>query len=101
MAPLRRIAMDVPTTKLLLEKIKAGELRLGLIPCPPDHLPAPGDRVRFREATFEQFCVPSLVPNGDSVSVKLTSIYDTHTAYLGFTLCTLRWDAEEPDGKQE
>ena len=93
--------MDVPTVKGLLEKIKAGEVRVGLIPCPPDHLPTPGDTVRFREATFEQFCVPSFVPNGDVVSVVLTSIYDTRNTYLGFALCTLRWNAEEPTGNQE
>lgn len=93
--------MDVPTAKPLLEKIKAGEVRVGLIPCPPDHLPAPGDMVTFREATFDDFGVPSLVPNGDSTSITLASVYDTHNTYRGFTLCTLRWDAEEPAGEQE
>lgn len=88
--------MDVPTAKPLLEKIKAGEVRVGLIPCPPDHLPALGDVVTFREAIFDDFSVSSLVPNGDSASVRLASVYDTHNTYLGFTLCTLRWDAAEP-----
>lgn len=93
--------MDLPTAKPLLEKIKAGEVRVGLIPCPPDHLPAPGDVVTFCEAIFDDFCVSRLVPNGDSASVRLVSVYDTHTPYLGFTLCTLRWDTEEPTEEQE
>jgi hypothetical protein len=57
--------------------------------------------VTFREAIFEHFCVSSLVPNGDSASVTLSSVYDTHDAYLGFTLCTLRRDDEDPAGGQE
>jgi hypothetical protein len=83
--------MDVPTTTALLERIKNGEIRVGLIPCPADRLPVPGDVLTFREAIFE-LGAPSLVPNGGSASVTLTAVYDTHEPYLGFTLCTLRWD---------
>jgi hypothetical protein len=86
--------VDVPTNKPLLEKIKAGQVRVGTIPCHADHLPSPGERMTFREATFG-IGVPNPVPNGDSVSVTLTSVVDTHTPYLGYTLCTLRWDSEE------
>ena len=84
--------MDVPTTKSLLEDIKAGTARVGLLPCPPDDIPVPGHTVRFQEATFEHCCVPSLVENGDSASVTLTSVYPTKNQYQGDTLCTLRWN---------
>jgi hypothetical protein len=87
--------MDVPTTKSLLEDIKAGIARVGLLPCPPDEIPVPGDTVRFQEATFEHFCAPSLVENGDSASVTLTSVYPTNNQYQGDTLCTLRWKRED------
>ena len=93
--------MNVPTAKPLLDKIKAGEVRVGLIPCHPDHLPVPGDIVTSREATFDDFSVSSLVPTGDSTSVTLASVYDTHNTYLGFVLCTLRWDAAQPAKDQE
>jgi hypothetical protein len=98
--------MDVLTIKPLLDNIKAGKVRDGAIPCPPDKLPVPGDVVTFREATF-QLGAPSLVPNGDWASVKLASVSNTHVpyhgiaTYEGFTIYTLRWDAVEPTGKPE
>ena len=92
--------MDVPTAKPLLEKIKAGEVCVGLIPCPPDHLPAKGDMVTFREATIGEFFVLSLVPNGDSTPVTLASVDVTPNQDRGSTLCTLRWDAAQPAGEQ-
>ncbi len=54
----------------------AGTVSVGLIPCPSDHLPALGDTVTFREATFEHFSTPILVPQGSSVAATLTSVYD-------------------------
>jgi hypothetical protein len=66
--------MDVLTHKPLLEKIDARTVSVGLIPCPPDHLPAVGDTVTFREATFEHFSAPTLVPHGSSVAATLTSV---------------------------
>jgi hypothetical protein len=98
--------MDVLTIKPLLDKIRAGFEGEGAVPCPPDKLPVPGDVVTFREAAF-QLGAPSLVPNGDSTSVTLTSVSNTHVpyhgvdAYEGFTICTLRWDAVERAGKPE
>ena len=87
--------MDVPTHKPLLENIAAGTVSVGLIPCPPDRLPAVGDKVTFLEADFEHLSDPTLVPQGSSVAATLTSVYDTDTAYRGSTLCTLRWTVGE------
>lgn len=83
--------MDVLTHKPLLEKIEAGTVAVGTIPCPPDCLPAVGNTVTFREATFELFSPPAFVPHGRSVAARLTSVYDTEYPYRDFTLCTLRW----------
>jgi len=87
--------MTVPTTKHLLDKIKVGEVWCGIIPCSPDYLPVPGDKVTIKEATFDLFSVPRFVLNGASVPVKLTLVNITADTYLGFTLCALEWDEAE------
>ncbi len=85
--------MDVPTEKTLLERIKAGKVREGTIPYPPDQVPAVGDIVTFREATWA-FGIPSRVPNGDWFSVTLTSVLESPMPrYFGSTLWELQWDA--------
>ena len=83
--------MEIPTDKPLLDRIKAGDVGVGLIPCPPDHIPVPGDRVVFREATFS-FGRTTVDPVGDSIQATLTVVYDTGDKYQGSPLCTLRWE---------
>lgn len=82
--------MDVPTEKPLLEKIKAGQVHEGTIPYPSDQIPAVGDRVTFREATFP-FGIPTRVSNGEWVSVTLTTVRKSPMSYFGSTLWELEW----------
>ncbi len=94
-------AIDVRTHKPLLEEIEAGTVSVGTIPCSPDRIPAVGEKIKFREATFEHFCAPTLVPHGNSVSATLTSVFDTHIPDGDFTLCTLKWAVgDEPLSRQ-
>ena len=83
--------MEIPTDKALLDRIKSGDVRVGLVPCPVDRIPDPGDRITFLEATFE-FGNPTLVPFGRSVSASLTSVSKSRDEYRGDPLCTLRWE---------
>ena len=83
--------MNVPTDKRLLEKITAGNRSASIIPCPPDRPPAVGDTVRFQQATFDCFDVPTVVPQGHALPATLTSVYDTRCIYRDSPLWSLRW----------
>lgn len=84
--------LEIPTERTLLDRIRAGEVLVGLIPCPADRLPVAGETVRFLEAVFE-FDFPKLVPLGGWIDVALTSVFNTGDEYRGSPLCTLRWNA--------
>ena len=45
-----------------------------------------GDILTFREATFSLHQIPTLVPNGDSASMRITKAEDTGDKYGGSRL---------------
>jgi len=90
--------MSVPTEKKLLQRIKAGKEDRGILPVPPDESIGVGDVLTFREATFSLHQIPTLVPNGDSASMRITKAEDTGEKYGGSRLYAFRWQRIEVDG---
>jgi hypothetical protein len=90
--------MCVPTEKKLLQRIKAGKEDRGVLPVPPDESIGVGDILNFREATFSLHQVPTLVPHGDSVSMRIKGAEDTGDKFGGSRLYAFRWGPIEADG---
>jgi hypothetical protein len=89
--------MSVPTEKKLLQRIKAGKADHGILPVPPDESIGVGDILTFREATFSLHQIPTLVPHGESVSMRITEADDTGNKYGGSRLYAFRWQPIEAD----
>jgi hypothetical protein len=83
--------MRVPTEKKRLQQIKAGKADHGILPVPPDESIGVGDILTFREADFDPHQIPTLVPHGDSVSMRITKAEDTGEKYNGCRLYAFRW----------
>lgn len=83
--------MTFPTGKKLLQGIKAGKEDRGIIAVSPDNSVGVGDILIFREATFDPYQIPTLVPNGDSASVRITKAEDTGNKYFGCRLYGFQW----------
>jgi len=90
--------MSVPTEKKLLQRIKEGKEERGILPVPPDESIGVGDILTFREATFSLHQIPTSVPNGDSVSTRITKAEDTGDKYGGSRLYAFRWRPIEVNG---
>jgi hypothetical protein len=90
--------MSMPTEKKLLQRIKAGKEDRGILPVAPDESVGVGDILTFREATFSFHQIPTLVPNGDSVSMRITKAEDTGDKYGGSRLYAFRWQPIEANG---
>jgi hypothetical protein len=90
--------MSVPTEKKLLQRIKAGTADRGILPVAPDESVGEGDVLAFQEATFSPHQIPTPVPNGDSVSMRITKAEDTGDKYGGSRLYAFRWQPIEIDG---
>ena len=63
--------MICPITKENIDRIKAGQLPVNIPVMVPGYLRR-GDSVTFQEATFDLHEISTWVPQGDSVTVKLT-----------------------------
>jgi hypothetical protein len=90
--------MSVPTEKKLLEQIKAGKRDQSILPVPPDESIGVGDILTFREATFDPHQIPTLVPKGESVSMRITKAKDTGDKHFGNRLYSFQWQPIEVDG---
>ncbi len=90
--------MNVPTEKNRLQQIKAGRADHGILPVPPDESIGVGDILTFREATFDHHQIPTLVPNGDAVSMRITKAEDTGNKHGGWRLYAFRWQPVAADG---
>ena len=87
--------MSIPTEKKLLQRIKEGKEDRGILPVAPDESVGVGDILSFREATFSLHQIPTLVPHGDSVSMRITKAEDTGDKYGGSRLYAFRWQPIE------
>ncbi len=90
--------MSVPTEKKLLQQIKAGRVSHGILPVAPAESIGVSDILTFREATFSVHQIPTLVPNGDAVSMRITKAEDTGDKYAGNRLYAFQWQSIETDG---
>lgn len=90
--------MSVPTEKTLLQRIKARQEDRGILPVPPDESIGVGDILTFREATFDHHQIPTLVPGGDTVDMRITKADDTGDKYGGWRLYGFRWQPIEANG---
>ncbi len=90
--------MNVPTEKNLLQRIRVGREDRGILPVPPDEGIGVGDTLSFQEATFDPHQIPSLVPNGDAVSMRITKADDTGEKYGGCRLYGFRWQPIDANG---
>jgi hypothetical protein len=75
--------MEFPADKRQLDATKHGRRHNAVVPFSPASPPAVGDRVTFREAAFDPFGTPVLVPNGDAVSVELTEVRNQGQKWVG------------------
>lgn len=89
--------VSVPTETKLLKRIKTGKENQGILPVAPDEGIGVGDTLTFREATFSVHQVPTLVPSGESVSMRVTKAEDTGDKYGGSRLYAFRWQPIEAD----
>jgi hypothetical protein len=90
--------MNVPTERNLLQQIKAGREDRGILPVPPDESIGVGDILTFREATFDHHQIPTLVPNGDAVSMRIIKANDTGDKHGGWRLYAFRWQPVDANG---
>jgi hypothetical protein len=89
--------MSVPTEKMLLQQIKTGTENRGILPVAPDESVGVGDILTFREATFSLHRIPTLVSNGDSLSMRVIKGEDTGDKYGGSRLHEFWWQPIEYD----
>lgn len=89
--------MNVPTEKKLLQQIKAGREDRGILPVPPDESIGVGDILTFREAIFDLHQIPTLVADGDAVSMRITKADDTGNKHGGWRLYGFRWESIKTD----
>jgi hypothetical protein len=83
--------MEFPTDKRQLDATKHGRRHNAVVPFSPESPPAVGERVTFREAAFDPFGTPVLVPNGDAVSVELTEVRNQGDKWAGQDLYYIAW----------
>jgi hypothetical protein len=89
-----------PTERSLLQRIKSGKVDVGILPVLPDLAGiGPGDILTFREATFSVHQIPTFVPGGESVSMRITKAEDTGEKYGGCRLYSFRWQGIGNDGR--
>lgn len=67
----------VPTFREQLESSRAGRKTGVLIPEPPGEGLTPGDHVVFAEATFDPMEIPTFIPGGNSIAVRLVKAENT------------------------
>jgi hypothetical protein len=84
--------MEFPTDKAQLDATKHGQRHDAVVPVNPERPLAVGDRVTFREAAFDPFGTPVLVPKGDAVSVDLTEVRNQGHKWVGQDLYYIAWN---------
>jgi hypothetical protein len=86
------VPLVIPTAKDLLEEIGTGKESRAIIPVPAKKTLASGDRVIFAEAAFDRIGIPSLITDGDTVTVILTKADETGDFYGTMALVAIAWD---------
>jgi anti-sigma regulatory factor (Ser/Thr protein kinase) len=87
------VPLVIPTARDLLDEIRAGKESRAIIPVPAKTKLASGDRVTFAEAAFDRMGIPSLIIDGESVSVSLTKADETGDSYGTMRLVAIGWDS--------
>jgi hypothetical protein len=83
--------MMMPMAKQDIGRVKNGRMRKATIPVAPPGDLKPGDEVTFYEAVFDGRQVPTMVPGGVTVTVRLTQVQNSGAAHGGATLFTVEW----------
>jgi hypothetical protein len=92
--------MSFPTVKKLLHEIRAGKANEGILPVPPGESIGVGDTLTFEEATFSLHQIPEYVPNGESVSRRITKATDTGMKHFGSRLYAFQWERARKMGSR-
>ena len=85
------VPLVIPTARDLLEEIRTGKESRAIIPVPARKKLASGDRVTFAEAAFDRIGIPSLITDGDTISVTLTKADETGDSYGTMRLVAIGW----------
>ena len=87
--------LEFPLDKSEFHKIREGQRYDAVVPAMPEDPPLVGDRVRFVQAVYDPFGELLLVPDGDSISVELTQVWNRGAKWAGKDLYYIAWDPSQ------
>ncbi len=87
--------LEFPLDKSEFPKIRKGQRHSAVVPATSEDPPRVGDRVRFVQAVYDPFGELLLVPNGDSISVDLTQVWNHGAKWAGKDLYYIAWDPSQ------
>jgi hypothetical protein len=84
--------MTSPMTKEEIDRVRNGKLLQATIPVRPSGRLKAHDQVTFKEAVFDAHQIPTLVSQGDSVTVTFTKARNTGSLHGSSRLFAVEWD---------
>lgn len=93
--------MEFPVNREKLAAIKEGRVRHLFVPIRPEDPPGVGDRVTLLESGRDPFGYPTLVANGDSVTVELTEVKNRGQEWFGHDVYRVAWDPPPPEAQSQ